>query len=216
MNYAVTAKVGNNDDLFPDILRLYVPRGSLVADVTWGRGIFWKQVDQDDYRIIRSDIERCGDVQCNFRALPHPAASLDAVILDPPYLYIGGWKTLRGYFHETTHDWENTSYGNVERASRGISGVKAVDQMYYEGIQEAARVLRKGGILILKCMDQVQSGKQQWAHIVYLRFGEEVGFMSEDLFVLVRKSRPLMRHKPENQKHARRNHSYFLVMRRKT
>lgn len=51
---------------------------------------------------------------------------------------------------------------------------------------------------------------------IALCVGEEVGFMSEDLFVLVRKSRPLMRHKPENQKHARRNHSYFLVMRRKT
>jgi hypothetical protein len=33
-----TAKVGTNADLFPDILRLYVPEGSVVADVTLRTG----------------------------------------------------------------------------------------------------------------------------------------------------------------------------------
>jgi DNA modification methylase len=85
--------------------------------------------------------------------------------------------------------------------------------MYRDGMAEAYRVLKHKGILIIKCMDQVQSGRQQWAHLIYHQMAEKLGFRAEDLFVLVRKSRPLMRHKPENQKHARRNHSYFQIFR---
>ena len=210
--HVITARVGHNDEQFPDVLRLYVPKGSTIADVTWGRGIFWKQVNAYDYNIIRSDLNAGGvNVTADFQALPYADDSLDALVLDPPYLYTGGWKTLRGYFHETNERWSGSTYGNRERSASGISGVQAVDEMYFRGIEQARRVLRHKGILILKCMDQVMSGKQVWAHITYMNFAESVHFRAEDLFVTVRKSPPLMRHKPEAQKHARRNHSYFLV-----
>lgn len=211
-DYVVTAKVGNNDDVFPGILKLYVPKGSIIADVTYGRGIFWKQINDYDYTILRSDLNADNvDHNADFCALPYPSNSLDSLVLDPPYLYTGGWKTLRGYFHETKEGWAGSSYGNVERSAKGISGVQAVDQLYFRGIKEAYRVLRHKGILIIKSMDQVMSGKQVWAHMTYHNFAEANGFRSEDLFVMVRKSPPLMRHKPENQKHARRNHSYFQI-----
>ena len=38
-----SAYVRNNEDLFPMILSLYVPIGSHVADVTYGKGVFWKK-----------------------------------------------------------------------------------------------------------------------------------------------------------------------------
>lgn len=38
--------------------------------------------------------------------------------------------------------------------------------------------------------------------------------INADLFVLMQNGQPTMRHKSEQQKHARRNHSYFLVMRK--
>jgi tRNA G10 N-methylase Trm11 len=211
MDYVVTAMVGTNDKLFPSILRLYVPKGSKVADVTWGRGIFWKQIDTSVYHLFPSDLQRVRGAQADFTALPYSTGSLDALVLDPPFLYVGGWRTLRGYFHGTTHGWANSSYGNKERSARGISGVEAVDEMYRQGMLEAYRVLRHKGILIIKSMDQVQYGKQEWAHIKYHMMAEEIGFRAEDLFIMVRESRPLMRHKPENQKHARRNHSYFQI-----
>jgi len=97
----------------------------------------------------------------------------------------------------------------------GIYGVAAVDALYYAGMKEAHRVLDANGILIVKCMDQVMSGKQEWGHIKYHNYGTELGFKAEDLFVLMQNGQPTMRHKPEQQKHARRNHSYFLVMRKK-
>ena len=51
-----SAFVGANDGLFPDILKLHVPKGALVADVTYGKGVFWRNVPKDDYRVLASDI----------------------------------------------------------------------------------------------------------------------------------------------------------------
>lgn len=214
-DYVVTARVGHNDEQFPDLLRLYVKPGSVIADVTWGRGIFWRQVDVSQYTLHGSDLRaESVDVRACFTALPYAADVLDVLVLDPPYLYTGGFKTLRNYFHDDTQRWGGSTYGNKERATeQGIRGVAAVDELYFRGMDEARRVVRHKGIVIVKCMDQVMSGKQVWAHITYLNYGESIGLRSEDLFVTVRKTQPLMRHKAEAQKHARRNHSYFLVFR---
>ena len=42
-----SAYVDNNADVFPHILNLYVPAGSTVADVTFGKGVFWRNVPTD-------------------------------------------------------------------------------------------------------------------------------------------------------------------------
>jgi tRNA G10 N-methylase Trm11 len=170
-------------------------------------------VNAYDYTILRSDLNAdSADIRADFTNLPYPDDSLDALVIDPPYLYTGGWKTMRNYFHDDNERWSGSTYGNKERAQT-IRGVQAVDQMYFRGIAEARRCLKHKGIVIIKCMDQVMSGKQVWAHITYNQFAESIGFRSEDIFVTVRKTQPLMRHKPEAQKHARKNHSFFLVLR---
>ncbi len=92
----VSARVGENAELFAQILALHVPPGSLIADVTYGLGAFWKKVPANRYRVLASDIALKpalpsppgftlqSEVDC--RALPYAAASLDAVVLDPPYM----------------------------------------------------------------------------------------------------------------------------------
>ena len=35
-----SAHVAGNADVFPQILNLHVPPGAIVADVTWGKGVF--------------------------------------------------------------------------------------------------------------------------------------------------------------------------------
>jgi hypothetical protein len=67
-----TARVANNSEVFRDILEYYVPVGSAVADLTWGRGIFWRGVDQENYLLTR--IDKFTEV-CHFKllsALVHP------------------------------------------------------------------------------------------------------------------------------------------------
>lgn len=38
-----SAYVKNNEEIFPLILSLYVPKGSAIADVTYGKGCFGKK-----------------------------------------------------------------------------------------------------------------------------------------------------------------------------
>ena len=47
---------GTNDELFPSILSLYVAHGSTVADITYGKGVFWKRIDRKAYRLKATDL----------------------------------------------------------------------------------------------------------------------------------------------------------------
>lgn len=52
-----SAYVRNNEEIFPLILSLYVPIGSEIADVTYGKGVFWKKVNPSDYNLHFTDIK---------------------------------------------------------------------------------------------------------------------------------------------------------------
>ena len=203
-----TAKAGTNADLFPDILRLYVPEGSRVLDMTYGKGVFWKKVDTSKYQLDTNDIsEDRGDSHYDFRNIPVADASYDAAILDPPYMFIhrpsGGGRIKASI---------DKGYGNNARYDQGDGGPDKVRSYYIDGAREALRLLVVKGTLIVKCMDQVFSGKQWWEHIFLYDAITQLGYHMIDLFVLVQSGTPTMRHK--HQVHARKNHSYFLVFRK--
>jgi len=66
-----SASTGTNDEVFPNVLKLYVPAGSKIADVTFGQGVFWKKVEKDAYRVRPSDLR----IGFDCRALPYDAGS---------------------------------------------------------------------------------------------------------------------------------------------
>lgn len=43
-----TSHQTNNQYLFPRILDLYLEKGSKIADLTYGKGVFWREVCEDD------------------------------------------------------------------------------------------------------------------------------------------------------------------------
>jgi len=50
---------GSNADLLVDVTRLYIPDGALVADVTWGHGVFWRRFNgRRRFTLIGSDCPR--------------------------------------------------------------------------------------------------------------------------------------------------------------
>jgi hypothetical protein len=63
---------GTNDELFPRILALYVEPGATVADVTYGKGVFWRQVPEGAYRLLASDLSMGTDC----RRLPYESGSV--------------------------------------------------------------------------------------------------------------------------------------------
>ena len=131
-----------NEDVFPKILDLYVAPGSTVADVTYGKGVFWNKVSPDRYNLLPTDIAT--GVDC--RDLPYEDGSIDCVVLDPPYMHSPG-----GTAYSTHQPYEsyykNNSTGNRTRSKYH----EAVLDLYVDGGREAYRVLRERGTLIVKC-----------------------------------------------------------------
>ena len=187
----LSAHVGTNADLLPHILRLYVPEGSTIADVTYGKGAFWKNIDTTKYKLLRTDLLDGID----FRSLPYKPTSLDALILDPPYMH-GGFRLKPSLY--SSYRNANTSHHSVIR-------------LYAGGILEAARLLRKKGICIVKCQDETESGRQCFSHLELIHLLEVFGFSVVDLFVMVQSNIPITG--KVHQKSARKNHSYALVAR---
>lgn len=203
----LTAKVcRSNAEQFPEILELYVPPPAKVLDMTWGNGVFWQQVD-GDYDVWRNDIsgER-GDHHYDAGSLPQDwAGTFNAVIFDPPYLGVGGLETLK--------DSIDRGYQNRERGRRGLGGISGVRRLYARGIASAWEVLSRSGILIIKTMDQVESGQQNFLSHDVMELCRILGFKVEDEFIYVSATQPTMRH--ERQIHARRNHSSWIVAKRR-
>ena len=57
-----TLHSGSNADVLVDVARLYIPEGALVADVTWGHGIFWQKTDCSRFTLVGSDLDH--EVPC--------------------------------------------------------------------------------------------------------------------------------------------------------
>ena len=201
----VSAHVGSNEHVFPRVLDLHVPPGSTIADVTYGKGIFWKRVDPEAYHVLASDIET--GVDC--RALPYGDESVDCVVLDPPYMegfFRSDGRTLAGVgnyapFRDTYSDG---------RPRTGPKYHAAVLDLYFKVGREALRVLRPGGTFIVKCQDEVSANVQNLTHVELINEYVQFGFYAKDLFVVVRSNRPAVS-RIVRQVHARKNHSYFLV-----
>jgi hypothetical protein len=198
-----SALQGTNDELFPDVIRLYVPPGATVADVTFGKGVFWKRVPENTYDLRKSDIAH--GVDC--RNLPYSSSSVDCVVFDPPYMHTPG-----GTAH-TNHQNYEVYYKNNRPTTSEKKYHEAVLELYFSAAQEAYRVLTEQGIYIVKCADEVCANQQRLTHVEIINHLTKSGFVVEDLFVLVRNGKPGVS-RVLKQAHARKNHSYFLVFRK--
>lgn len=191
MTPVYTARLGQNADLFPDVLRLYAPANCVLLDCTFGTGAFWRKVVRPDISRVTLDLLERADVRGDFRALPFRDSTYDVVIFDPPYA-MGGYNT-RMKSYQLNHQ-------------RRL--VKDIQQLYRSGMSELHRVLKPQGTAIIKCQDQMASGKQRWVHNDVMTAS---GFRPIDLFVLVTKNPPL-RHR--TQQSARKNHSFFCILKK--
>ena len=124
--------------------------------------------------------------------------SLDNIVFDPPF--VGGSrkdgkpgiiKTRFGYYNNVPKLWD----------------------FYRKSLDEFYRILRDDGILVFKCQDTVESGKQYLSHIEIIAHACKIGFYPIDLFVLTARN-VLISPNMINQQHARKTHSYFLVFKK--
>lgn len=190
-----------NSEVFPRILELYVAQGSVVADVTFGKGAFWKSVPEGQYQLRATDL--LDGIDC--RDLPYADGTIDCVVLDPPYMHSPGGTAHRSHSPFEEH-YRNNGTGNTTESKYH----QAVLDLYFDAGREAYRVLRDRGVLIVKCQDEVCANRQRFTHVEIMEEYRQLGFVAEDLFVVVRNNRPGVS-RTVRQVHARKNHSYFLV-----
>jgi len=202
----LSTHIGDNASIFPTILSLHVPEGSTIADVTYGTGIFWKNVDVTKYKLLASDAKTGADC----RQLPYENESLDCVVLDPPYME-GLFRREKGHLAGGgNYAPFRSTYSNGLETTAGPKYHEAVLDLYFKAGAEALRVLKRGGKFIVKCQDEVSANLQRLTHVELINWYEGLGFYTKDLFVVVRSNKPGIS-RLVKQEHARKNHSYFLV-----
>lgn len=180
----------DNAGLIAEIAPLYLT-GS-VLDVTYGRGRWWSRYRPTDFTFHDVDVE-IGD-GVDFRELPHPDASFDAVTFDPPYLpHAGG-----------TDDCDDfrDRFGLVPRTRAEL------DVLVDAGFRESARVARRW--LLTKTTDYTNGRQFHLGHYRLLRLADELGIRCHDLIIHASGTGPVSVGF-EQQIRARRGHSYLLV-----
>lgn len=215
-----SAYIGTNDCLFPKIVQLYVPQESLIADVTYGKGVFWKEILLSEYRLIKSDIKIDRFTQRNLFDnnnesviadscfLPYLSETFDCIVFDPPYMHTPG-----GSAHINHQNYEEYYGNNTPLASSTAKYHDAVLELYFMAAKEAIRVLKNNGVYIVKCQDEVCANQQRLTHVEIINEISKYGFIVDDLFVLMSNNKPGVS-RILNQYHARKNHSYFLIFRK--
>ena len=197
----LSAYSARNEAVFPKILDLYVAPGSVVADVTFGKGVFWRRVPPDRYHLLATDLTE--GVDC--RRLPYSEGEMTAWFSTLPTC-----TPPEGRRTSTQQPYEDYYRNNGTGNTTASKYHEAVLDLYVEAGREAYRVLRDRGVMIVKCQDEVCSNRQRFTHVEIISAYEAMGFVAEDLFVVMRNNRPGVS-RTSKQVHARKNHSYFLV-----
>ena len=133
-----TAYQGTNAHLIAHAARLYIADGATVADVTFGKGVFWKRTETSRFTLLASDMQTCPDAPYDFRQLPYADGTIDVVVCDPPYMHNAG-------VHVYDHQYQ------IGPTTAGLSHDEVM-RLYQDGMREARRVLKpSGGQLWVKC-----------------------------------------------------------------
>lgn len=188
----VSAIAGTNAELMENVARLWIKEGDVIADVTYGRGAFWKRLPEP---YAKHDIALDG-VDC--RDLPYAENTFDCVVLDPPYRPGHGSKGFG----------EN---GMAKAYQLGpLDTINDVLDLYRAAIVEARRVLVPGGRLMVKCQDLSYANRLHLVTLDVLRDITENGFELADQFLLVNTPN-LSSGAWKRQERARRSHSVLWV-----
>ncbi|AKA61227.1 hypothetical protein [Pseudoalteromonas phage H103] len=173
------------------------------VDVTYGNGMFYKEIEKPVHCF---DIDpSLVDTPASSDDLPLDDKSVSSLMFDPPFLtYVRAARE---------------GNGNMIMAKR-FGGYWKYDELesHYKGtLTEAARVLKKKGVMIFKCQDIIHNHKMHCTHANVINWAAE-NFRLKDLFILPAKTRMAIPQqkgtKKKVQKHARIFHSYFLVLER--
>jgi len=188
-------------EIIRNILKLHVPNKLIDCDCTYSQGYFYKNGKVPQPK-LKFDInpQTKDTIKADSRRLPLLDNSLSCIMFDPPFLISKG-PSLKKIVKGSTVI--STRFSSFESTQELYS-------YYFHSLKEFNRILKDNGIVIFKCQDTVSSGKNYLSHYFILNMAIGIGFYPKDLFILVASSRIIGN--INHQIHARKFHSYFLVL----
>ena len=213
---------GNSAACIEQIFQLHFPEVSVVADITYGRGRFWKwQGGTQPYtlppHIVRLDANTTGgaEVQSDYRYVPLKDQSVDVGVFDPPFIFSAGLRGIVGakrFFLGSPGETKQRFYGGPGSDLRVIAPRNALDlrRQTVGAMVEMRRVARQG--MILKGQDLIVGTHPNWwsyqvMHDAYTLFG----IWPEDMLIQVSPAARLADPRWKQQLHFRRAHAIYLI-----
>lgn len=182
----------NSKAVIARILAVDFPDIKSVADLTWGKGAFWRDDNRD--RVIGLDkLPRYGcQIAADARHVPLADGAVDVAIFDPPHQHgISKTTTLR---HQADFD--------------RMANQKDIHQLLLDAAPELQRIARVGAIV--KLTDMVEAGRFMPTHAMFAAaVAPSLGWPCDMAILDSGVVRPM---KP-NQRvlHLRQAHSFFLI-----
>ena len=184
-----------NADLIADVARLgYLKPTDYILDPTYGNGAWWAKWEPITlcHPVGDFDFTKMSDLWSN---------QFDAVTFDHPYVSPGGRASSNiQSFHAAygmTHSPRSPTYLQV---------------LINAGLRECRRVVKPNGIVLVKCMNYISSGKLYLGAHLTLSYARRLDFECLDWFEMIRSSSPQSQ---TRQVHARRNLSTLYVLQKR-
>lgn len=199
----ITSVSYSQTEIIKGIIALHLGGQDIECDPTYSKGNFYKDgISRPKFKFdINPQTE--DTVKASSISLPLENESLNSVMFDPPFLATTG-KSL------TLHNDSN----KINKRFSVFPDEKSLHAYYVDSMREFYRVLKVGGTLIFKCQDKVSSGKQYLSHVFVINEAVNLGFYPKDVFILLAKNRIVADWQKKNQQHARKFHSYFVVLKK--
>ena len=181
-------------EMLNDILWLYNNGKGVSLDPCYSVGRFWQGLPQPELKFdIAPQVEGVNQASCD--NLPIQDNSVNSIMFDPPFV-IGVGESANGI---------------ITNRFSGFKNLDELKSLYINSLKEFYRILIDKGLLIFKCQDTVTSSKQFLTHVFIVNEAERLGYYVKDLFILVRDS-AIVDPKWGAQQHARKTHSYYVVL----
>ncbi len=189
---AIKSICSNQSDILLWIMQLYNESKPFEADLTASLLMFYRKVPVPKH--LYDKYPQLPQVKNLELTEVLPNGSFSSIVFDLPFILSSNdnsvIKDRFTYFHTSEEMYQ------------------ANDEM----LERSFRLLKEGGLLVVKTMDVAYAGKQYWVSDYVLRRAQEMGLELLDKFILISHLR--LFNKMHQQHRARKYHSYFFVFRK--
>lgn len=210
---------GNSGACIEDCFRIHFPDAQLVADLTWGKGRFWKWPSDDIQQppILGLDADTRGGaiIQSDYRYVPLKNQSVDVAIFDPPFIFSPGLRGIVGskrFFLGSTETTSGRFYAGPHADNRvqAPRNAKGLQRQTIQVMAQMRQLARQG--MILKGQNLITDQHPNWWTYQVMEAGQMLFDMwPEDILIQVSPAARLSDPRWKNQYHFRRSEAYYII-----